>query len=35
MATFKTCVQKQRKDGFYQVYIRVTHLEKEYVYKNG
>ena len=28
MATFKTCVQKQRKDGFYQVYIRVTHLKK-------
>ena len=26
MATFKVCVQKQRKDGFYPVYIRVTHL---------
>ncbi len=25
MATFKACVQKQRKDGFYPVYIRVTH----------
>ena len=25
MATFKTCVQQQRKDGFYPVYIRVTH----------
>lgn len=25
MATFKTCVQKERKDGFYPVYIRVTH----------
>lgn len=25
MATFKTCVQQQRKDGFYHVYIRVTH----------
>lgn len=28
MATFKTCVQKQRKDGFYPVYIRVTHNRK-------
>lgn len=25
MATFRACVQKQRKDGFYPVYIRVTH----------
>lgn len=25
MATFKACVQKQRKDGFFPVYIRVTH----------
>jgi len=25
MATFKVCVQKQRKDGFFPVYIRVTH----------
>lgn len=25
MATFKVCVQKERKDGFYPVYIRVTH----------
>ena len=25
MATFKTCVQKERKDGFFPVYIRVTH----------
>lgn len=25
MATMKVCVQKQRKDGFYPVYIRVTH----------
>jgi hypothetical protein len=25
MATFKACVQKERKDGFYPVYIRVTH----------
>lgn len=25
MATFKACVQKQRKDGFWPVYIRVTH----------
>ena len=28
MATFKTCVQQQRKDGFYPVYIRVTHRRK-------
>lgn len=28
MATFKACVQKQRKDGFYPVYIRVTHKRK-------
>ena len=25
MATFRPCVQKQRADGFYPVYIRVTH----------
>ena len=25
MATFKVCVRKQRNDGFYPVYIRVTH----------
>lgn len=25
MATFKICVRKQRNDGFYPVYIRVTH----------
>ncbi|MBR4276122.1 MAG: phage integrase SAM-like domain-containing protein, partial [Prevotella sp.] len=25
MATLKACVQKARKDGFYPVYIRVTH----------
>ena len=25
MATFKSCVQKERKDGFFPVYIRVTH----------
>lgn len=25
MATLKICVQKQRNDGFYPVYIRVTH----------
>ena len=25
MTTFKPCVQKQRADGFYPVYIRVTH----------
>ena len=25
MATFKVVVQKQRNDGFYAVYIRVTH----------
>ncbi len=24
MATFKTCVRKQRKDGFYPVYIRIS-----------
>lgn len=29
MATFKTCVQKQRMDGFYPVYIRVTHNRKQ------
>ena len=25
MATLKACVQKMRKDGFFPVYIRVTH----------
>ena len=25
MATFKACVQKERKDGFFTVYIRITH----------
>ena len=25
MATFRPCVQKQRADGFYPVYIGVTH----------
>ena len=25
MATFKTCVQRPRKDGNYVVYIRITH----------
>lgn len=34
MATFKACVQKQRKDGLYQVYIRATHAKKS-VYMNG
>lgn len=28
MTTLKPCVQKQRADGFYQVYIRVTHDRK-------
>lgn len=28
MATFKVCVRKQRKDGFYPVYIAVTHNSK-------
>lgn len=28
MATFKVCVQKQRKDGFWPVYIRVIHHKK-------
>lgn len=28
MATFKVCVQKQRADGMYIVYIRVTHNRK-------
>ena len=28
MATLKPCVQKQRSDGFYTVYIRVTHNRK-------
>ena len=25
MATLKACVQKMRNDGFFPVYIRVTH----------
>ena len=25
MATLKACVRRPRKDGFWQVYIRVTH----------
>lgn len=25
MATFKTCIRKQRKDGYYPVYIRIVH----------
>ena len=29
MATFKAVVQKQRQDGFYPVYIRVTHNRKQ------
>lgn len=29
MATFKICVQKQRMDGFFPVYIRVTHNRKQ------
>lgn len=28
MATFKVCVRKQRKDGFYPIYIGVTHKSK-------
>jgi hypothetical protein len=28
MTTFKPCVQKARADGFYPVYIRVTHNRK-------
>ena len=28
MATFKVCVRKQRNDGFYPVYIRVSHKKK-------
>ena len=28
MATFRGCVQKQRKDGLFQVYIRVVHHSK-------
>jgi integrase len=28
MATFKACVQKQRSDGFFPVYMRVTHNRK-------
>lgn len=28
MATFKTCVKSRRKDGFYVVYIRITHQKK-------
>ena len=34
MATFRTCVQKQRKDGFYPVYIHVTHLKKSMWFVN-
>lgn len=34
MATFKTCVQKQRRDVFYLVYIRVTHSRKPAYIKN-
>lgn len=29
MATFKTCLQKQRVDGLYPFYIRVTHNRKQ------
>ena len=25
MATFKTYIRKQRKDGYYPVYIRIVH----------
>ena len=25
MATFKACVRTQRSDGFYKVFIRITH----------
>lgn len=28
MATFKVCVRKQRNDGFYPVYIRISHKKK-------
>lgn len=28
MATFKTCIRKQRKDGFYPIYIMVVHQTK-------
>ena len=28
MVNFKICVRKQRKDGFWPVYIRVTHQRK-------
>ena len=34
MATFRTCVQKQRKDGFYPGYIHVTHLKKSMWFVN-
>lgn len=33
MATFKACVQKPRKDGFYQVYIRVIHRKQVHYIK--
>lgn len=33
MATFKTCIQKQRADGFWPVYIRVTHQRKTFFIK--
>ena len=35
MATFKVCVQKQRQDGFYPVYIRVTHNRQIGYIKTG
>ena len=35
MATFKVCVRKQRNDGFYPVYIRVTHNRSVGYIKTG
>ena len=29
MASLKICVQKQRKDGYWPVYIRITHRGKQ------
>lgn len=35
MATFKTCVMRQRSDGYYPVYIRVTHNRKTLYINSG
>jgi hypothetical protein len=35
MATFKIVVQHQRSDGFYQVYIRMTHNRRSLYIKTN